>query len=220
MKYGVIITAAGVGSRMGLGYNKLLYSFGDKSIIQLTVGVFEKDSNCEQIVIAVNGNDLDTLTPLFTNAKIKLVKGGSCREESVYNALQHITSEYVLIHDGARCNVNENLINKVLYAIEAGAMIVFPAIKKSEAILVHGREIGDLLVQTPQGFKTQLFKKAMKQAHDEYTLDCFTDDVSLAEQYLGIHARIVKGDEKNIKITVQSDLEYVNWRKLDETERK
>jgi len=220
MKYGVIIPAAGVGSRMRLGYNKLLYSFGDKSIIQLTVGVFERDTNCEQIVIAVNENDFDSLSPLFTNPKIKLIKGGNCREESVYNALQQINTEYVLIHDGARCNVTENLIDKVLYAIEAGALIVFPAIKKSDALLVHGREIGDLLVQTPQGFKTQLFKKAMKQAHDEFMLDCFTDDVSLAEQYLGIHARIVKGDEKNIKITVHSDFEYVNWRKLDETERK
>ena len=90
MKVSAIITAGGTSSRYG-NTNKLLEKINDKEVIKYTIEAFE-NSNIDEIVICANESIIDDLSKMF---KHKIIKGGQTRQESVYNALQYVTNEYV-----------------------------------------------------------------------------------------------------------------------------
>ena len=93
MKFGAIITAGGTSVRFGS--NKLLEKINGKTVIEYSVEAFLK-SNIDEIVIC-GEKYLKEMFPA-----LKVVKGGQTRQESVYNGLQAINCDYVLIHDAAR----------------------------------------------------------------------------------------------------------------------
>ena len=73
MNYSVIITSAGSGSRINLGYNKLLYKIKDKILLDYTVAKF---NDATEIIITASKDDINFLTNYFKdNSKIKVVLG-------------------------------------------------------------------------------------------------------------------------------------------------
>ena len=200
-KFSLIITAGGTSSRYG-GENKLLEKLKDKTVIEETVSKFVDFEEINEIIISANSAIIEVLEKMFNNPKIKII---------VYNALQHVNNEYVLIHDGARPLIKKDTIAYVLEAVaDKGAVSVMTkttdTIKEVDA---DGRIIRTIdrsklyNTQTPQGFKTEI----IKTAHEKLKDGNFTDDCSMLE-YLNIPVYIVNGSYTNIKITIKSDLDF------------
>jgi hypothetical protein len=60
MKYSCVICAAGSGSRMNLGYNKVFYPISeDKTVLDLTISVFDQDEDCDEIVVVTQKENFE-----------------------------------------------------------------------------------------------------------------------------------------------------------------
>jgi 2-C-methyl-D-erythritol 4-phosphate cytidylyltransferase len=111
--------------------------------------------------------------------------------------------------------ISENLVHEVLEAaVEWGAAIaaipVADTLKESEdggeTVLTTVSRAGLYRAQTPQAFHRDIILSAHRRARkEEWEV---TDDASLVEQ-MGRRVRIVKGEERNMKITTLEDLELV-----------
>ncbi|MEA4874929.1 2-C-methyl-D-erythritol 4-phosphate cytidylyltransferase [Anaerorhabdus sp.] len=211
MNYSVIIVAAGKGTRMNLGYNKVYYRVDGKTILERTMKVFEEDKRCSQIIIVTEGLDYKQHTNRFSG-KIVIVGGGKTRQESVENGLFAVKEDIVFVHDGARPYVSKECINRLCKSMESNdaALLMVPAkdtIKSVKDGYIEYTPLRETLMhaQTPQVFKTALLLSCYKKAK----LDNFvgTDDASLVEKYGNTRIAVVEGDYKNKKITTTEDLD-------------
>ncbi len=209
-KFSVIIPAGGTSSRYG-NTNKLLEKINDRTVIEETVSKFVDFEEITEIIIPANASIIDELKELLKDSKINIIEGGSTRQKSVYNALQVVNNDYVLIHDGARPLIRKDTIDYVLKAVlDKQAVSVMTkttdTIKEvdSEGRIIRTIDRSKLYnTQTPQAFKTSI----IKEAHEKLIEGNFTDDSSMLE-YLSIPVYIVNGSYTNIKITIKSDLDF------------
>ncbi len=205
-----IITAGGTSSRFG-GQNKLLYKLEGKPIIMYSVSLFDSLDFVDEIIVSVNSKYIAQFKELFKGMKkVRIVEGGSVRQESVYNALKECKNcSYVIIHDGARPFIKKEIIIKCLEkAKEKSAAIV--AVKTIDTIKIADSD-GKILstpqrsmlwnAQTPQIFE---YSKIL-MLHEKYKDRNFTDDALLFEQE-GLEVYIQEGDYSNIKITTLEDI--------------
>lgn len=199
---GVIILLGGNGSRMNLGYNKILYEIDGVPIYKKTLEAFK---SFDEIVVVKNKHDI-----LDLPSNVIAVCGGETRGESVYNGLKAIKSEYVLIHDGARCFIEKRIIDDCVKALGSHDAIGVAVKVKDTIKILEDNQIKTLkrdnliAMQTPQGGKTELFKKAYEiEKQNGFNS---TDDLEVLEKHLGISFHIVEGDYKNKKITTKEDL--------------
>ncbi|MCJ7843361.1 2-C-methyl-D-erythritol 4-phosphate cytidylyltransferase [Lederbergia sp. NSJ-179] len=214
MNYQVIIPAAGLGKRMGVGFNKLLMKLEDRPVILHTLDVFLQDANCRDIILVIHPNDQRFFVEHFSKGqwrKIKLVYGGNERQLSVYKGLIAADPDgVVLVHDGARPFIKESIIAQLVQsAAQNGAAIaavpVKDTIKKTEGInVVETIDRSSLWqVQTPQAFRFSILYEAHIQAKKDHFLG--TDESSLVER-IGYPVKIVESDYDNIKLTTPEDL--------------
>jgi len=219
MKYQVVIPAAGQGKRMKAGKNKQFIELDSTPIIIHTLKVFELDPHCIGIYLVVNPKEKDDFHQLLRKHHIqkvkKIVTGGKERQHSVYNGLQAIEQDgIVLIHDGARPFIQQDIIHYLVKkADEDGASVVAVPVKDTMK-RVSDMKVMDTVdrsslwaVQTPQAFRLSIVLKAHELAEQEGFLG--TDDASLVER-LGHKISIVQGDYMNIKITTPEDLIFAN----------
>lgn len=208
MKFGAIITAGGTSSRFG-NTNKLLEKINNKEIIKYTVEAFIQ-ADIEDIVICSNSSIIEILSKMFNQYKnIKIIEGGKTRQESVFNGLKVLDSDYVLIHDGARPMITTQIIkNTITSVVEKKAVSVMTkTIDTIKEVDEQGRIIKTIdrsklyNTQTPQAFEYKL----IRQAHETLIDKSFTDDAGMVE-FLGKNVYIVEGDYRNIKVTTKSDL--------------
>ena len=214
---GVIIVAAGSASRMG-GVNKILAPLAGKPVIYHTLSAFNENPAISDIVLVTREDmvlDLQKIADEYGFLKVTdVITGGSCREDSVKNGFERLIKnpeiKTVLIHDGARPLVRQEVINRVINAAEEFSAVV-PAVPVKDTIKKIGvlgkvEETVDrsnlVNIQTPQGFEVETFKTALEKADD---LSRFTDDASIAEA-AGFPVYTVTGDYKNIKITTPEDV--------------
>lgn len=212
MKYSVLIVAAGKGKRMNLGYNKVFHVLETgNTILDTTVDIFLKDSNCLQIIIAISASGMAQSVRSKESGKIVHVIGGSTRSESVFNGLMAVSQDYVLIHDAARPFVSQAIIDRVLKGLkDYNACIPVVKVKDTIKVIVEGvvseTPVRDNLVQaqTPQGFLTDLIISCYKQAK-KGNLN-FTDDSQVVELTSKEIIGTVQGSYNNYKITTMEDL--------------
>lgn len=210
MTYCAIIPAAGSAQRMQLGYNKILIPYKGKPLIWTTLKPFLEDRHCTTIFLVIQPNEEMLLKHLLEFTKVRFVNGGASRQESVYNGLRHVTSEWVLIHDGARPFVSGKLIQNVLTKLETHSSVI-PALP-----LLPNEKVPDRIwtddkgqaykIQTPQGFHTALAQQAYQQAVKNQVLHQFRDDASLIEHFSHVSPLLILGESSNIKITQPEDL--------------
>lgn len=211
-----VILAAGLGKRMQAGHNKQFIEICGQSVLTHTLTVFAQIPEIAKIVLVVRAGEEDTcqnMIPEIAESKTVLAIGGKERQDSVHNGIRAITweCEYILIHDGARPLVTEEVIRRTLLAAQnSGAAICAVPVKDT---IKQADSDGNVLatipreslwaVQTPQVFRADLIRRAYENAyvHNHYG----TDDASLVE-YLGEKIKIVTGDYENIKITTPEDI--------------
>ena len=209
-KFSLIITAGGTSSRYG-NKNKLLEKINDKTVIEETVSKFIDFDEIDEVIISANSSIIETLQELLNNPKVKIIEGGNTRQKSVYNALQVVKNDYVLIHDGARPLIRKDTIAYVLEAVldKDAVTIMTKTTDTIKEVDSTGRIIRTIdrsklyNTQTPQAFKTSI----IKDAHEKLKDGNFTDDCSMLEE-LNIPVYIVNGSYTNIKITIKSDLDF------------
>ena len=207
-----IIAAAGTGTRIGAGINKVYLESDGMEIIARTVSAFEKSDIIDEIIVVTGKNDIPLFRELakkYSFSKITaVVQGGSTRSESVYNGLMQAEGEIVLIHDGARMLITADEIERVLADCKKfGAAALGVKCKDTLKISENGFIAGTLnrettyQIQTPQAF----YRDTIIQAHQNAKDNTATDDCMLAEQ-MGVKIKITEGSYENIKITTPSDL--------------
>lgn len=208
MNYQTILLAAGNSTRSTLNYNKVFYLIDNKPIITLSASNFLNDDRCDKIFLVCKENEIESFKNIFNNQnKIVYVIGGKTRQESVSNALKLIDKEYVLIHDGARPFVSKELIDNVLIHLNNNEAVI-PVIKLTDTIkLVKDNKVVKTLnreelvrVQTPQGFKTNVIKKA----HNLAIKNDYSDDSSMVEA-INVDVYTIEGEINNTKFTIKED---------------
>ncbi len=207
MKVSLILASAGKGLRAGFDKNKLLVDNGNgKTILQSTLNAFINSNKIDEYVIATAKCDFDLVKELVPHY-CKIVIGGETRSQSVKNALEAVTGDIVLIHDGARPYITDKIICDCIdSAVKfGGAIPVIPC--RDTIVKIAGNTAdkyigkGELYsVQTPQGFKTNLIKDAYARACDK----SFNDDGEVYKEYIG-ELGVFDGDLKNIKLTFKED---------------
>lgn len=210
----VIIVAAGSSSRM-YGIDKIFTEIRGIPVIIRTMLAFERSKHCSEIIVAVkeeNISKLQNLCQSYMISKLRvIIKGGESRAESVLNALNAVDSntKQIMIHDGARPFVSEQVIKNVALADEKYNCVIcatkcIDTVKMVTKDIVESTPDRNLLVnvQTPQRLNHLMYKNALMSLE---SFDKITDDASVIEK-LNEKVLVVDGDVRNIKITSQFDL--------------
>lgn len=208
-----IILAGGSGSRMGADRNKVLLELQGIPVIVRAIEAF--NDLVKGIVLVSRLEDIPAMQTAVATIQmpVTIVAGGNTRQASVWNGLQALPEEctHVLIHDGARCLVDEATIRLCMTSVEqygtgVAAIPAIDTIKQvdSNEIVTETPDRSCLrAVQTPQGFTVELIRRAHEAAMAENFIG--TDDASLVER-LGIPVRLTLGDRRNIKLTTPEDI--------------
>lgn len=205
-----IIVAAGKSTRMG--ENKLLIEFFGFEAIYYTLMAFEAAKEVDEIIL-VAGEEVKKAVEKYVFSKLKLiVPGRDIRQESVKNGFLHISkdSDIVAIHDGARCLITPEIIDKAIneckkkkcVAVGVKSKDTVKIFEKDKIIKTIDRE-KTFLVGTPQIFKKEIYEEAIERCKGEYTDDC-----SMVEE-IKYDIYIVDGGYENIKLTTVDDIIYV-----------
>ena len=212
-----VIVAAGKGRRMGTEVSKQFLPLCGKEILAHSVEKFEKAEKIRDIVLVTGEDSLQDVREMAQEYGWKkivaVVAGGKERQDSVWNGLQAVSddTDIVLIHDGVRPFVTEDILNhSIETAVEMGGCVAgVPAkdtikVCNGENVAVATPDRSTLWqIQTPQTFQKDLIMQAYQKAKAEGFVG--TDDASLAE-YSGCPVKVIMGSYRNIKITTKEDL--------------
>ena len=220
-KVGAVIVAAGMSQRMG-GVDKVLAPLGGKPVLVRVIAVFQRCNSIDQIVVVLSEQNLGQGQQLIAEQGWPKVTdvcpGGERRQDSVVAGLNRLGDcSWVVIHDGARPLVTEDLIEQGLEAAqETGAAVA--AVPVTDTIKVAGDDQvvqgtpprqNLWAVQTPQVFRFDIIAEAYHQLRYEVT-----DDARPVEQ-LGYKVKLYMSSYDNIKITTPDDLALAEilWQK-------
>jgi 2-C-methyl-D-erythritol 4-phosphate cytidylyltransferase len=207
--------AAGKGKRMGKNIPKQFLLLKQRPVLWYTLQTFQLSGVIDEILLVINPDwekESKNIAKAFSKVKYT-VFGGETRQDSVWAGLKIIEhTDVVLVHDGVRPFVSENLIKRVIEGVYKWEAVVpvFPikeTVKWVEEEVIKKTIPRDHLyfAQTPQGFKHHILKEAYIRAQARKRR--FTDDASLLEK-TGMKVYVVLGESHNIKITTPEDLKW------------
>ena len=217
--YGAVVLAAGSGSRMNTRtaqQDLLLYG---KPLIYYALRQLQ-DSEVEKIVLVVARGQEDycrkEIVERYGFTKVcAVVPGGSERYLSVHAGLKALGGiDYVLIHDGARPCVDQDILKRTMDEVARWQACVVGMPVKDTIKIVDEQQMAQKTpdrrmlwqVQTPQAFSYDLIRGAYDKvvASGEQTV---TDDAQVLELALGRTSRLIEGSYRNIKVTTPEDLD-------------
>ena len=216
-KITAIVLAAGSGSRMKSRTKKQFMQIKGRPIIWYSLFAFEH-SEVDQIVLVTSESDIEycrkNIVQKYGFEKVDvIVAGGKERYESVYNGLTEAKGDIVLIHDGARPLISNEIINRCIEgAKKYGACVAGMPVKDTVKILKDNNIIERTpdraniwITQTPQAFMYELVKSAYDNMK-KINLPNVTDDAMVVEQFTNHEVYFVEGAYNNIKITTPEDI--------------
>ncbi len=219
MKTIAIILASGIGARLGLDIPKQFYEINGKTVLERSIIAFHSNENVDEIIVVSHPDYILKVEEIVKNGYYKkvskIISGGKTRQESSYNGINAIIDEKakVLIHDSVRPFVSKQIIDDCINALD-NYNAIDVAVESSDTIIEIDKEncVKSIpqrkflrRVQTPQGFKLQVIKKAHELASQKKDLS-FTDDCGLVQEFQLAKVKVIEGDENNIKITYPSDI--------------
>lgn len=217
-KYAAVVLAGGSGKRMNSKVHKQYLLIKEKPILYYSLKAFE-ESAVDEIVLVVGDKEKDycrqEIVEKYGLKKVKaIVTGGKERYHSVFEGLKAIeTADYVLIHDGARPFVDNEIINRTMLAVKKyKSCVVGMPVKDTIRIADEEQYAKETpqrkyvwMVQTPQAFSYSLIYDAYeKMLQNENT--AITDDAMVLESMTSHRVRLIEGSYRNIKITTPEDL--------------
>ena len=221
-KYAAIVLAAGSGKRMNSQVHKQYLIIQDRPVLYYSLKAFE-DSAVDEIVLVVGKGEEEfcrkEIVDKYGISKVKaIVEGGKERYHSVFEGLKQTSdADYVLIHDGARPFVNQDIIRRCMQEVQKyQACVVGMPVKDTIKIADeegYAKQTPDRknvwLIQTPQTFSYALIYEAYEEMlKTEDT--AITDDAMVLERIKGKKSKLIEGSYRNIKITTPEDLRIAN----------
>ncbi len=216
---GVIIPAAGFGTRMGSDLPKQFLELAGEPILVRTIRAFLVHPSISSVVVALPAEHLksgrEQILSFFDDhlrQQLIFTPGGDTRQQSVHNGLRALPAviDGVLVHDGARPLVTAGVIDRCIEGINAHGAVIAAVPVKDTLKEVDGNSIIRTVdrsrlwqAQTPQAMRRELLEQAFE--HAELTRFTGTDEASLLE-HAGVTVSVVEGSERNIKITRPEDL--------------
>lgn len=209
-----IVVAGGRGERLGGLVPKQFLELKGKPVLVWAVERIWACAQISEMIVVVPSQHRERAEKIFQGKEIKLVSGGTERQDSVYAGLLACSAqaELILIHDGVRPFPSKELILRVIEkARNTGAVVPGLPVKETlkEIEPSSNRVISTVdrsriyTIQTPQAFYRELILSAHQRAQNLgfYT----TDDAGLLE-WMGNEVFLVEGEETNLKITTALDL--------------
>lgn len=223
MKNVAIILAAGTGSRMGEGCPKQFLRLNGRTVVEYSVDAFERCNAIDEIAVVMHPDHMQRMLQISkVNNWTKLqhiLAGGKERYLSTTAAIKAYSSYgecNLLFHDAARPLVSDRIICDVADALHTYNAVGVAVPMTDTVFITEGdtvRSIPDRRklqrAQTPQGFRLS----TIQQAYDIALRDpdfVSTDDCGTVLRYLpNITIYIVRGDERNVKLTYKEDLPLI-----------
>lgn len=216
-----VVFAGGVGQRMGASTPKQFLKLKDKEILVHTLEKFQNNKNIDAIVISMLSTWIDFTKELIVkhnlNKVVDIVPGGETGQLSIYNGVKYVYDNFneesiILIHDGVRPFITEELINENIDIAKVTGSCI-SCVKATETFLIVDEENSvkeiparsqSLIAKAPQTFKLEKIYNAHQQALSENKIN-FIDSSTLMNYY-GNHLSVVETDYDNIKITTPKDI--------------
>jgi 2-C-methyl-D-erythritol 4-phosphate cytidylyltransferase len=222
-----VILAAGSGSRTGLSTPKQFLLLGGKTVLEHSVQTFCNHLGIDQVVIVTAPEFMEKVHDMVKAnnwTKVTAVlAGGKERYDSSMAAVRHFSAHpdiVMLFHDAARPLVSERIITDALKAMETynAVDVAIPSVDTivqcdAAGAVMESIQNRSLLwrMQTPQGFRQNTIAKAyeiaLKDPQFTATDDCGTVLRYLPDEKVGI----VRGSERNIKLTYADDLSLLEF---------
>jgi 2-C-methyl-D-erythritol 4-phosphate cytidylyltransferase len=212
---GVIIVAAGSGSRTGSEELKQFRWVAGKPMLLHSIQTFQARADVAMVVCVLPREYVGDPPPWIFQSdadRLLLSVGGRERSESVANGLEDLPGEceIVVIHDAARPLVTIDTIGRVIDEARQGhgAVAALPVVDTLKRVESSGRVIetvdrfGLWRAQTPQAFPRKAIERAHREAREADRIA--TDDAALCEQ-IGLPVVVVRGSERAQKITEEND---------------
>ena len=215
MSVWAVLAAAGSGERLGADRPKAFVRLGERVLLAESLERLDASDWIDAIVVvAPPGWEEPSILlaeELGCSKVSACVAGGPSRAESVRLGLAEVPDDaaVVLVHDAARPFLQDEVIGRVLGALNEGwdgAVPVLPVtdtVKRVDADrVVETLDRTELrFVQTPQAFVASVLRDAF--AGDLYSA---SDCASLVEARGG-RIKAVPGDPRLVKVTEASDLD-------------
>lgn len=220
-----VIFAGGVGSRMkGAERPKQFLEVEDKPILVHTLEHFQRHADVTSIYVSCLASHIEeawTMVRAFGVGKVRcIVPGGGSAQESIHRALRSAVADgvhddaIVLVHDGVRPLINQELISRNIAAARqhGNAITAIPCFE-TIARSVDGAETIDSVtvrdqmhvLQAPQTFRLGAAVKTNTRSVEDGLLGSFVDQAQLMGHY-GEELHMVAGFRGNVKITTDLDL--------------
>ncbi|MBG8630077.1 MULTISPECIES: 2-C-methyl-D-erythritol 4-phosphate cytidylyltransferase [Neisseria] len=211
-----LIPAAGIGARFGADKPKQYVEIGSKTVLEHTLGIFERHEAVDLTVVVVSPEDtfVDKVQTAFPQVRV-WKNGGQTRAETVRNGAEKLLetglaaeTDNILVHDAARCCLPSEALTRLIEQagnVEQGGILAIPVadtIKRAEGGQISATVERTSLwqAQTPQLFQAGLLHRALAAENS----DGVTDEASAVEK-LGIRPLLVQGDVRNLKLTQPQD---------------
>ncbi len=197
----LILLAAGTSSRFKLPVKKQWLRIGHDPLWHIVTKRLAETGLFSEIIITSHAEEVEFMKH-YTDCNI--ISGGETRQESLINALSHVTTPYVMVSDIARACIDTDLLHRLIRRKHDADCIV-PYLHVNDTVVFENKTINrdDVKrVQTPQLSRTDTLKKALQ------TQEVFTDESSAIVANGG--SRIfIQGDEHAHKITYLHDLMHL-----------
>ena len=214
---GVVIPAAGRGTRLGKRQAKAFVLVAGQPLLLHTLRAFQRAPSVHAMVVVAPPSDQRRVESLVRRHRctkvVAVVAGADSRAGSVVKGLAVLpaTVKWVAIHDGARPCVTPRLIDMLVRkakqhgAVAAGlpAGLTVKAVDEAQRVRLTLDREQLWLVQTPQVFRREWIMDAVSRANGH--LEHFPDDAAILE-WAGFPVQMVPGDPSNIKVTTPHDL--------------
>jgi len=212
-----VLVAAGRGERLGAGQPKAFVAFNGRPLLAESLSRLDTSEIVGNVVVVAppGWEEPAILCAEEESASnvVACVPGGDTRVESVRAGVAEVPpdADIILIHDAARPLVTDEVIERVVEALRDdidGAVPGLPisdTIKQAPAGLIERTVPRDglFVVQTPQGFRAEIFRRALAEV-DQTATDC----AGMVEA-IGGRVRVTLGDPRLAKITTEADLAFI-----------
>lgn len=213
-----LVPCAGVGERAGTAGPKQYEPLAGGTVVGHTLAALAQVSRLHQVLVMLSPTDarFESLLPGFAGWVDR--RGGATRAATVAAGLEALiehgarSSDWVLVHDAARCLIRPEAIDALIDAClddAVGGLLALPVADTLKRAAPGTDRVGATVeraqmwqAQTPQMFRLGMLQDALASASAHGV--AVTDEASAIEA-LGHAPRLVRGDMENLKVTFPSD---------------
>lgn len=220
-----VILAGGKGERFDSTLPKQFAKVAGKTVIEHTIDIFEKHEKIDEITIVMNKDFINKMEEIilknnWTKLK-KVLQGGKERYDSSLAAIKAYDGGFVnlIFHDAVRPLLERRIISEVIESLNIydAVDVAIPATDTIIKVNTNNMSIENIPQrkqmyqgQTPQGFKSEVIKKAYEIALQDPNF-VTTDDCGVVKKYMPEKTVfVVNGSPKNIKLTRIEDLHFAD----------